>query len=121
MSYHLELPQTFNAADYFVDRNVREGRGAKVAVRCEDRALTYGEVQERVNRFGNALKSLDVRMEDRVAVLLLDTEVYSKPFFGAIKIGAAPICLNTLSRTQDSEYFLNDSRARALVVDAALM
>jgi benzoate-CoA ligase family protein len=121
MSNNLELPQTFNAADYFVDRNIREGRGAKVAVRCEDRALTYSEVQEGVNRFGNALKSLDVRMEERVALLLLDTEVYPLAFFGAIKIGAVPICLNTLNRTQDFEYYLNDSRARVLVVDAALL
>lgn len=121
MSYNLILPETFNAADYFVDRNIREGRGAKVAVRCEDRTLTYGEVQERVNRFGNALKSLDVRMEERVALLLLDTEVYPQAFFGAIKIGAVPICLNTLNRTKDFEYFLNDSRARVLVVDASLL
>ncbi len=121
MSYNLILPETFNAADYFVDRNIREGRGAKVAIRCEDRTLTYGEVQERVNRFGNALKSLDVRMEERVALLLLDTEVYPQAFFGAIKIGAVPICLNTLNRTKDFEYFLNDSRARVLVVDASLL
>lgn len=121
MSHQLKLPETFNAADYFVDRNIREGRGAKVAVRCEDRTLTYGEVQDQVNRFGNALKSLGVRMEERVALLLLDTEVYPQAFFGAIKIGAVPICLNTLNRTKDFEYFLNDSRARVLVVDAALL
>lgn len=121
MSYNLELPETFNAADFFVDRNVREGRGEKIAVCCEDRALSYRQIQEGVNRFGNALKSLDVRMEERVALLLLDTEVYPQAFFGAIKIGAVPICLNTLNRAKDFEYFLNDSRARVLVVDAALL
>ncbi len=121
MPYNLNLPETFNAADYFVDRNIREGRGAKVAVQCEGRSLTYAEVQEGVNRFGNALRSLEVRMEERVALLLLDTEVYPQAFFGAIKIGAVPICLNTLNRTKDFEYFLNDSRARVLVVDAALL
>lgn len=121
MPYNLNLPETFNAADYFVDRNVREGRGDKVAVLCEDRAFTYGEIQEGVNRFGNALKSLDVRMEERVALLLLDTEVYPWAFFGAIKIGAVPVCLNTLNRSKDFEFYLNDSRARVLVVDAPLL
>lgn len=121
MPYNLNLPEAFNAADYFVDRNVREGRGAKVAVCCEDRSLTYRQLQEAVNRFGNAMKSLDVRMEERVALLLLDTELYPQAFFGAIKMGAVPICLNTMNRSQDFEFYLNDSRARVLVVDASLL
>ncbi|ACM18573.1 benzoate--coenzyme A ligase [Geotalea daltonii FRC-32] len=121
MPYNLNLPEQFNAADYFIDRNVREGRANKTAVLCEERAFTYGQLQENVNRFGNALKSLDVRMEERVALLLLDTEIYPQAFFGAIKIGAVPICLNTMNRPKDFEYYLNDSRARVLVVDASLL
>lgn len=121
MGIELGLPAQFNAADYFVDRNVREGRGEKTAVLCEDRSLTYSQVQAGMNRIGNALKSLDVRMEDRVALLLLDTEVYPQAFFGAIKTGAVPICLNTLMRPKDYLYFLNDSRARVLLVDASLL
>ncbi len=121
MPYNLNLPETFNAADYFVDRNIREGRGDKVAVRCEDRSFTYGQIQADVNRFGNALLSLDVRMEERVALLLLDTEAYPQTFFGAIKMGAVPVCLNTMNRSKDFQYYLNDSRARVLVVDAALL
>ena len=121
MDFKLDLPETFNAADYFVDRNIREGRANKVAILCEDRQMTYGEVQQGVNRVGNALKSLVVRMEERVALLLLDTEVYPQAFFGAIKIGAVPICLNTLMRPKDYLYFLNDSRARVLMVDQSLL
>lgn len=121
MPYNLNLPEAFNAADYFIDRNIREGRAGKTAVLCEDRAFTYGEMGDAVNRFGNALKSLDVRMEERVALLLLDTEVYPQAFFGAIKIGAVPVCLNTMNRPQDFEFYLNDSRARVLVIDASLL
>ena len=121
MDFNLDLPEKFNAADYFVDRNIREGRADKVAILCEDRQMTYGEVQKGVNRVGNALKSFDVRMEERVALLLLDNEVYPQAFFGAIKIGAVPICLNTLMRPKDYTYFLNDSRARVLLVDQSLL
>ena len=121
MDFKLDLPEQFNAADYFVDRNIREGRADKVAILCEDRQMTYGEVQKGMNRVGNALKSFGVRMEERVALLLLDTEVYPQAFFGAIKIGAVPICLNTLMRPKDYTYFLNDSRARVLLVDQSLL
>jgi benzoate-CoA ligase len=121
MELSLNLPPRFNAADHFVDRNIRQGRADKLAVICEDRRLTYGQVQAGVNRIGNGLKTLGVRMEDRVALLLLDTEVFPQAFFGAIKIGAVPICLNTLMRPKDYAYFLEDSRARVLMVDHGLL
>ena len=121
MECTVNLPQQFNAADYFVDRNIREGRGDKIAVLCEDRTATYRQIRDGMNRFGNALRSLGVRMEERVALLLHDTEIYPQAFFGAIKIGAVPICLNTLMRSKDYLYFLNDSRARTLVIEAALL
>ncbi|WP_321529377.1 benzoate-CoA ligase family protein [Sedimenticola selenatireducens] len=121
MTLELDLPETFNAADYFVDRNVREGRGDKTAVRCGSTSLSYADVQAGVNRFGNTLNHLGVRMEERVALLMLDTELYPQAFFGSIKLGAVPICLNTLMRPKDYEYFLNDSRARVLVIDAHLL
>jgi 4-hydroxybenzoate-CoA ligase len=98
MGFELNLPDFFNAADYFVDRNVREGRGNKVAVICQDRKVTNRQVQKGVNRVGNGLRALNVRMEERVALLLMDTEIYPMAFFGAIKIGAVPINLNTLMR-----------------------
>lgn len=112
---------TFNAASYFVDRHLDEGRGDNVAVICEDRRMTYAEVAAGVNRFGNALRTLGLRMEDRVALLLPDCELYPQAFFGAIKMGAVPICLNTLMRPKDYAYFLNDSRARVLLVHASLL
>ncbi len=110
----------FNAADYFVDRHIREGRENKIAVLCEDRNMTYGQLAKEVNRFGNALLSSGVRMEDRVAMLMPDMEYYPVVFFGSVKAGAVPICLNTLMRPKDYLYFLNDSRARVLVLDDSL-
>lgn len=121
MPYNLNLPDSFNAADFFVDRNIREGRGEKVAVLCEERSLTYSQMQSGMNRIGNLLKALEVRMEERVALLLHDTEVYPQAFFGAIKIGAVPVCLNTMNRSQDFQFYLNDSRARVLVVEWPLL
>jgi len=120
MHLELNLPETFNAADYFVDRNIREGRGQKTAVLCRDKAFTYAQIQTGVNKVGNALKGLNVEMENRVALLLLDSEFYPMSFFGAIKIGAVPICLNTLMTPKDYLYFLNDSRAKVLIIDADL-
>ena len=52
------LPQQFNVATWFVDRNVTEGRGGRPAFLYEDRVLTYADVQDSANRTGNALREL---------------------------------------------------------------
>lgn len=59
-------------------------------------------------------------MEQRVVVLLYDSPQFAFTFFGAIKIGAVPVPINTQLRPQDYLYMLNDSRARVLVVEADL-
>jgi benzoate-CoA ligase family protein len=118
----LGVPETFNVATHFVDRHVAEGRGAKVAIECGDEQVTYAALFEGVNRFGSALRDfLEVRPEERVLLLLLDTPAFAQAFFGAIKIGAVPIPTNTLWKPSDYRYVLNDSRARVAVVSEALL
>jgi benzoate-CoA ligase family protein len=115
------VPQDFNVASFFVDRPVAEGRGGRPAFFHEDASLTYGQLQELVNRTGNALRELGVEREQRVLILLLDSPEFLGAFWGAIKIGAIPVPLNTMLRPPDYLYFMNDSRAGVLVVSEALL
>lgn len=118
----MSVSETFNAVSYLVDRHVDDGRGSKVAIECADERVTYAQLQERVNRVGNGLKkALKVRMEERVLLLLLDRPEIIYGFFGAMKIGAVPVPINTLWKHAEFEYVLNDSRARVLIVDEALL
>src|SRR5881296_4433224 len=121
MSTWETLPAQFNVATWFVDRNVADGRGAAPAFHYEDRILTYADVQDLANRSGNALRELGVQMEDRVLVLCLDAPEFLGAFWGAIKIGAIPVPVNTLMRAADWLYFLDDSRAKAVVISAPLL
>src|ERR1700758_4543019 len=113
-------PDIFNAAAYFVDRHIAEGRGEKIAIECGDRQLTYRQLFEGVNQAGHALKKLGVRPEERVLLLLQDTPEFAVSFFGAIKIGAVPVPVNTLLKPADYEYMLNNSRARVAIVSEPL-
>ena len=117
----IALPQVFNAATYFVDRNVLEGRGDKIAIECGDQRVTYQQLLERTNRAGNALRALGVRPEERVFLLLLDTPEFLYSFFGAIKIGAVAVPVNTQAKPNDYEYILNDCRARVAIVSESLL
>lgn len=115
------LPDTFNAAAYFVDRHVVEGRADKTAIECGEIRITYGQLSTQVNRFGNGLTSLGVRIEERVLLLLLDTPEFAISFFGTIKIGAVAVPVNTLLKPADYKYLLNNCRARVAVISESLL
>lgn len=116
------IPAVMNAADLFVDANVRDGRGDNIAIvdAASGRELTYRDVAAGVNRAGHALRQLGVRREERVMLLLLDSPAFVFSFFGAIKIGAVPVPANTLLKPADYQYLLNDSRARVLIASDRL-
>lgn len=111
----------FNAADYFIDRNVRDGRGEKVAVYTDFRNYTYKNLQKMINKNANGLRELGVHVDDRVMILMLDVPQFYAVFWGSIKIGAVPIPINTMLTPADYEYYLNDSRARVLVISDSLL
>jgi benzoate-CoA ligase family protein len=117
----IALPEKFNVATYFVDRNVLEGRGQKTAIECGDEKVSYRELLERTNRAGNALRGLGVRLEERVLLLLTDTPEFLYCFFGAIKIGAVAVPVNTSAKPREYEHMLNDCRARVVVVSESLL
>src|SRR5579884_76790 len=110
------VPDCFNMATVLVDRHLEEGRGERVAVYYQDQQLTYRQLAALVNQTGNALRALGVGLEDRVVLLLPDAPEFLATFLGAMKIGAVPVPINTLAPAQDLAYYLNDSRAKAVVL-----
>jgi 4-hydroxybenzoate-CoA ligase len=117
----MTYPRIYNAAADMVDRNVAQGRGGRPAFVDPSETLTYGELQARCNRMANLLATYDLPRESRVALLLLDTVDFPAAFWGAVKAGVVPVCLNTLLTSEQYAYILGDSRARALFVSAALL
>jgi len=112
-----------NAAVYFVDRHVDEGRGNKTVFREADgakRSLTYAQLKDQAGQFAGALTRAGVRREERVALIVRDQLEFPVAFFGAMKSGAVPVPFNTLLAAPVYDAILNDSRASILVVSAAL-
>src|SRR3990170_935163 len=83
----IEVPREYNAAYDLIERNLRAGRGAKVAFHDDAGALTYARLAERVNRFGSGLLAMGLRMEDRVLIAMHDTADWPVAFLRAIKAG----------------------------------
>ena len=110
----------YNAAVDMIDRNVVEGRGAKLAVVDPKTQLTYAQLRERVDRFANALPRLGIGRERRIALIMLDTVELPIAFWGAIKAGVVPIPINTLLPPETWRYMVEDSRAAAVVISDEL-
>ena len=117
----LENTGHFNVADYFIDRNIRQGRGHKIAIYSENRNYTYNDIQKMVNKTANAMRDLGLRIEDKIMILMLDIPQFFAIFWGAIKIGAIPIPVNTMLTPSDYEFYLNDSRSRVLAISEDLL
>ncbi len=117
----ITFPREYNAAVDLVERNLAAGRGDRTAFIDDAGRYSYRELSVRVNRCANAWRRLGLRMEDRLALLLHDGIDFPTAFLGAIRAGIVPIPFNTLLTADDYQYLLADSRARAIVVAAALL
>lgn len=112
-----------NAALYFVDRHLAEGRGDKTAFReaaGARRSQTYAELAARSDLVAGAFRRADIRAEERVACIVLDQIEYPEIFWGGLKAGVVPVALNTLLATPIYEFILNDSKATCLIVSHEL-
>src|SRR3954452_17799842 len=112
---------TYNAVTWLLDRNVDEGRGAKLVFTDTVSELSYGELQTQSRCLANLLRRLGVRREERVAMIMLDTVDFPIVFLGAIRAGIVPVPLNTLLTSDQYAYVLADCRARVLFISEALL
>ncbi|MGI9335190.1 MAG: benzoate-CoA ligase family protein, partial [Gammaproteobacteria bacterium] len=112
----LTFAPAFNVAVPFIDRHLDEGRSDKVAIRMAGgEAVTYGELADKVNRAGNALKNLGIERGDRVLMVVKDCPHFFYLFWGAIKAGLVPVPLNTLLRAPDYRFMIEDSQCAGLM------
>src|SRR4030095_17005078 len=90
----VSVPERFNAATFFLDRHVADGRADRPAFRFEGRTVTYGDLAVRAGRGGHALRARRVQMDQRVLIALADRPEWVETFWGAIKIGAVAVPVN---------------------------
>src|SRR3984893_14910693 len=116
-----DMPDSYNAVTWLLDRNIDEGRSEKLAYTDTVSELTYGGLQRQTCRVANMLRRLGVRREERGAMIMLDTVDFPIVLLGAIRAGTVPVPLNTLLTADQYAYVLADCRARVLFISEALL
>ena len=80
----MTLQNNGNAASWFIDRHVEDGRSDKVAFReaaGQKREITYGALSKRSDLVAGALEKAGLRREERLACLVLDQLEYPEIFW----------------------------------------
>ena len=88
----------------------------KDAIVFEGKRLTFGQLNERVNRLGNALLNMGVKKGDRVSIVAVNCNQCIEAYFTTAKIGAIYVPLNFRARGNELTYMLNSSEANTLFV-----
>jgi len=109
-----------NASVNCLDRHVRAGRGDRVALIWEGepgevRRLTYADLHEQVNRFGNVLKGLGVGKGDRVAIYLPMVPEVAVAMLACARIGAPHTVVFGGFSAESLRDRINDAAATVLI------
>lgn len=92
----------------------------KVAIYFEDRAVTYRELDEGMNRVANGLIALGIKPGDRVSIHVDNRPEFIFIFLGVMRAGAVLVPTNVMYTGEEIEHILTDSGARLLFILGAM-
>jgi benzoate-CoA ligase len=90
----------------------------KAAIVADGETVTYRELASRVKRTSGALAALGLEPETRMLMFATDSLDYVAVWLGAVRAGAVPVVVSDLYKARELLYFIADTGARALFIDA---
>ena len=90
--------------------------GTREALVEDDKRFTYAELDQRVTRLAQALRTFGIRRNDRVATCCVNCSEFVEVLFATARIGAMLVPLNWRLAARELDYQLNDAGARILFV-----
>lgn len=109
------FPARFNLCDYYLDRNLREGRGDKIAIYCGEQTVTFSQLADRVKRVAATLRRAGLRPEERVLIVLPDIPEFAEAWFGVLRAGGVFAMVNPLLHKDAYAGYLEYSKARIVI------
>jgi len=95
-------------------------RPGKLALVCGGERVGYGELRTRAAAVAGALRDDGVQPGDRVLVLLESSVDYVAALLGVLAAGAVFVPVSPLAKADKLAFLVRDTRARALLTQAAL-
>ncbi len=87
----------------------------KTAYIFQDKATTYKEMDDQINRFAHVLQELGYKKGDHIALVLWNSPYFVTAFYGALRIGVVVIPINPMFTANELGYILNNAKVKGLV------
>jgi benzoate-CoA ligase family protein len=118
------MRQLFNACEYLLDRRLAAGDGQRIALAgsFEDgvtgaaNEISYAGLHDLICRMAAGLRAAGLQPEQRMLMVMADSPEFVITYLAAMRIGAVPVPVSTMSRADGIAELLRDSRARMLAV-----
>lgn len=91
--------------------------GDRPFLRFKDREFTYGDMDRLSNRCAHAFSGLGLTKGDKVSIMLPNCPEFLHLWFGAAKIGAVEVPINTSYKGEFLRHIVDQSDSRILVID----
>jgi len=86
-----------------------------IALRFYGTDISYGQLNDDINRFANGLIQSGLEKNDRVGLYMQNCPQFVIAFFGVLRAGGIVVSLNPMFKKEELEYELNDAGARIVV------
>lgn len=116
-----EVPENFNPAEHLLARGQEISGAHGRAMIVDGQDISYGDLIAQVARAGAALSAAGVRAGERVLLFGTDSLEFLLVWLGSVRIGAIPVVVSDLYKTDDLGYFLADTGAATLFIDVEQM
>lgn len=97
---------------FFANRNPD-----KIAIYYLDKAITYRDLNVRVNKLANKLMSLGFQMNDKISILLRNCNEYLEIVYALAKMGVTSVSINFRLVGEEIKYIANDSDSKGLILE----
>lgn len=114
----MDYPRTSNLAREFTKQATETPR--RIAVRCSEHQLTYGQLEEQSNRFATFLAGQGIGSGNLVGICTLRNCNLLVQLLGILKVGAGYVPLDPKYPTDRLKYMCEDSGLKFVIADQAL-
>jgi benzoate-CoA ligase len=113
-----DIPELIDPIDALIGKYLRTSTADKTAIIADGQAVSYRELASRIEHASGALAGLGLAPESRMLMFGTDSLDYVCVWLGAVRAGAVPVVVSDLYKPRELLYFINDTGARVLFIDA---
>lgn len=112
------VPEWIDPVEALIGRHLGTAVDSRPAIIADGVSIDYAALAALIRRFSAGLAAVGLRPESRLLMFGTDSLDYVATWLGAIRSGVIPVVVSDLHKPPDLLYFLADTAASALFIDA---